>query len=225
MADRSSRPHHSPVRTPERTERRIIKVRVTHRLGPARIAARLGLPASTVHRVLQRYGCPHWPAWTGPPARPVRRYEHPAPATWSTWTSRNSATSPTAAATASTLGRACTLAAHLQPSPRPHRTRRPPTRQPRHQPVRTEHRSRPWCDPCSWPTHVRPGTRPIWVGRPDGYRGPPVAGDNTGVDEGESTRDTRGLYCSSGGADSASTSRACRMKSDRSASGRMSPST
>src|SRR4051812_41559978 len=43
MADRSSRPHHSPARISQRIERRIVKVRVTHRLGPARIAARLGL--------------------------------------------------------------------------------------------------------------------------------------------------------------------------------------
>ncbi|WP_264035492.1 leucine zipper domain-containing protein, partial [Mycolicibacterium aurum] len=36
MADRSSRPHRSPNRTPTRTERRIIGVRVTRRWGPAR---------------------------------------------------------------------------------------------------------------------------------------------------------------------------------------------
>ncbi|MFF0771706.1 helix-turn-helix domain-containing protein, partial [Nonomuraea wenchangensis] len=58
LADRSSRPRHSPARTAQRTERRICKLRVTHRLGPARIAARLGLPASTVHRVLVRYHMP-----------------------------------------------------------------------------------------------------------------------------------------------------------------------
>lgn len=34
MADRSSRPHHSPNQTPTRTER-IIKVRVLRRWGPA----------------------------------------------------------------------------------------------------------------------------------------------------------------------------------------------
>jgi transposase InsO family protein len=56
MADRSSRPHHSPNRTPTRTERRIIKVRVIRRWGPARIAHLLGLNVSTVHRVLTRYG-------------------------------------------------------------------------------------------------------------------------------------------------------------------------
>jgi len=33
MNDRSSRPHHSPRRTPTRTERRIINLRVTRRWG------------------------------------------------------------------------------------------------------------------------------------------------------------------------------------------------
>jgi transposase InsO family protein len=56
MADRSSRPHHSPRRTPTRTERRIIKVRITRRWGPARIAYLLGMNISTVHNVLTRYG-------------------------------------------------------------------------------------------------------------------------------------------------------------------------
>jgi transposase InsO family protein len=55
MVDRSSRPHHSPTRTPARTERRIIKVRVIRRWGPARIAYLLRLNVSTVHRVLARY--------------------------------------------------------------------------------------------------------------------------------------------------------------------------
>lgn len=52
MSDRPSRSHHSPHRTGTRTERRIVKIRFTHRLSPARIAARLGVPTSTVHRVL-----------------------------------------------------------------------------------------------------------------------------------------------------------------------------
>ena len=55
MADRSSRPHCSPRRTPTRTERRIIKVRVLRRWGPARIGYLLGIHPSTVHRVLTRY--------------------------------------------------------------------------------------------------------------------------------------------------------------------------
>jgi transposase InsO family protein len=56
MADRSSRPHRSPHRTPTRTERRIVKVRVLRRWGPARIGYLLGVHPSTVHRVLTRYG-------------------------------------------------------------------------------------------------------------------------------------------------------------------------
>src|SRR3954463_4704659 len=54
--DRPSRPHRSPRRTPTRTERRIIKVRVIRRWGPHRIGYLLGLHPSTVHRVLTRYG-------------------------------------------------------------------------------------------------------------------------------------------------------------------------
>jgi transposase InsO family protein len=79
MADRSSRPHASPARTPARTERRVVKLRVTGRLGPARIAFRLGLNPATVHKVLTRYGCPplaHLDRATG---APVRRYERARP--------------------------------------------------------------------------------------------------------------------------------------------------
>ncbi|MFE7572486.1 leucine zipper domain-containing protein, partial [Streptomyces sp. NPDC057539] len=43
MTDRSSRPHRSPRQTPGRTERRIIKVRLLRRWGPARIAHLLRL--------------------------------------------------------------------------------------------------------------------------------------------------------------------------------------
>ena len=70
MADRSSRPHHSPRRLPVRRERRIIKLRVLRRWGPARIGGHLHLPASTVHRVLTRYRLPAWPTSTAPPATP-----------------------------------------------------------------------------------------------------------------------------------------------------------
>jgi transposase InsO family protein len=79
MSDRSSRPHHSPSQTPRKTEQRIIKIRVLHRLGPARIAGRLGLAPSTVHRVLTRYHCPpltHLDRGSGPV---IRRYEHDHP--------------------------------------------------------------------------------------------------------------------------------------------------
>jgi transposase InsO family protein len=79
MADRSSRPHHSPRRTPTRTERRIIKVRVLRRWGPARIGWLLGLHPSTVHRVLARYRLARLSWLDRATGRVVRRYEHAAP--------------------------------------------------------------------------------------------------------------------------------------------------
>ncbi len=79
MVDRSSRPHRSPRRTPTRVERRIIKVRVTRRWGPARIGFLLGLHPSTVHRVLTRYGLARLRWLDRATGRPVRRYEHPTP--------------------------------------------------------------------------------------------------------------------------------------------------
>lgn len=75
MADRSSRPHHSPHKTPTRTERRIIKVRVTRRWGPARIGYLLGIHPSTVHRVLVRYGMARLRWLDRPTGRVVRRIE------------------------------------------------------------------------------------------------------------------------------------------------------
>jgi transposase InsO family protein len=79
MGDRSSRPHHSPNRTPTRTERRIIKVRLLRRWGPARIAYLLGLHPSTVHRVLARYRMARLRWLDRATAAPIRRYEHSAP--------------------------------------------------------------------------------------------------------------------------------------------------
>jgi transposase InsO family protein len=79
MADRSSRPHTSPRRTPTRTERRIIKVRVLRRWGPARIAYLLGLNPATVHRVLTRYGLARLAHLDRATGRVIRRYEHERP--------------------------------------------------------------------------------------------------------------------------------------------------
>jgi transposase InsO family protein len=75
MADRSSRPHHSPARTPTRTERRIIKVRVLRRWGPARIGYLLGLHPSTVHRVLTRYRMARLRWLDRPTGQVIRRIE------------------------------------------------------------------------------------------------------------------------------------------------------
>lgn len=73
MADRSSRPYRSPNRTPTRTERRIIKVRVIRRWGPHRIGYLLGLHPSTVHRVLTRYGLAKLRWLDRPTGRVIRR--------------------------------------------------------------------------------------------------------------------------------------------------------
>jgi transposase InsO family protein len=79
MADRSSRPHASPARTPRRIERRVVGLRVGRRLGPARIAFRLGLHASTVHAILARYRCPRLAHLDRATGVPVRRYEREKP--------------------------------------------------------------------------------------------------------------------------------------------------
>ncbi|WP_410669435.1 IS481 family transposase [Amycolatopsis sp. cmx-4-68] len=79
MTDHSSRPATSPNRTPTRTERRIIKVRVLRRWGPARIAYLLGLNPSTVHRVLTRFRLARLRHLDRATGRAVRRYEHPHP--------------------------------------------------------------------------------------------------------------------------------------------------
>ena len=85
MSDYSSAPKHSPRRLCQRTERRIMGLRVSRRWGPARIAYRLGLNPATVHKVLTRFGAPPL-AWTDPAtgarlrAKPkAQRYEHAAP--------------------------------------------------------------------------------------------------------------------------------------------------
>ena len=79
LVDRSSGPLRSPRRTAARLEERILRLRQRERLGPARIAARLGLPASTVHRVLVRHGCNRLTWLDRPTGRPIRRLEHPRP--------------------------------------------------------------------------------------------------------------------------------------------------
>ena len=75
MGDRSSRPRRSPARTPLRLERRIIKVRVLRRWGPARIGYLLGVHPSTVHRVLTRYGLAKLRWLDRPTGRVIRRID------------------------------------------------------------------------------------------------------------------------------------------------------
>jgi transposase InsO family protein len=56
LVDRSSRPLRSPRRLPEIVEARILAARSAWRYGPDRLGPLLGLPPSTVHRVLHRRG-------------------------------------------------------------------------------------------------------------------------------------------------------------------------
>ena len=79
MADRSSRPHSTPRRTPPAVVRRIVSLRWRLRLGPVQIAHRLGLAASTVHAVLVRCRLNRLRHLDRATGEPIRRYEHPHP--------------------------------------------------------------------------------------------------------------------------------------------------
>jgi transposase InsO family protein len=57
LADRSSRPHRSPRRTPAAVEQAVLRARRELRLGPHPLGWALGLAASTVHAILRRNGC------------------------------------------------------------------------------------------------------------------------------------------------------------------------
>ena len=59
LADRSSRPHRSPRRTPAEVEAVVVAVREAERVGPDEIAVRTGVPPRTVSRILARHGVPH----------------------------------------------------------------------------------------------------------------------------------------------------------------------
>ena len=75
LSDRSSRPHRSPQQLGPEQELRILGIRAARGWGADRIAALLGLPASTVHRCLRRHGQVGAPA-TSPV---VVRFEHALP--------------------------------------------------------------------------------------------------------------------------------------------------
>jgi transposase InsO family protein len=79
MADRSSRPHHQPNRTPVPVVRKIVHLRWKHRLGPVEIGDRLAMPSSTVHAVLVRCGLNRLSHIDRATGEPIRRYEHQHP--------------------------------------------------------------------------------------------------------------------------------------------------
>ena len=86
LADRSSRPHSMPRRTPPATTAVIVAARIKHHAGPVRLAALLGVAASTIGAVIARAGLPRLSdidRLTGELLRgrrhSDRRYEHPHP--------------------------------------------------------------------------------------------------------------------------------------------------
>ena len=79
FADRSSRPHRTPRRTVGELEAAVLGLRMELRWGPDRIGPYLGLPVSTTHRILRRFGA-HRLGTLFPVPRPVRgRFQVEAP--------------------------------------------------------------------------------------------------------------------------------------------------
>ncbi|RSO49654.1 IS481 family transposase [Streptomyces sp. WAC 06725] len=79
LHDRSSRPLTTPHRTPADVENRIREPRRDCKLGPARIGPVLGIPRSTVHRVLTRHGLNRLRWMDRPTGQIIRRYERSRP--------------------------------------------------------------------------------------------------------------------------------------------------
>jgi transposase-like protein len=75
LVDRSSRPRSCPHQTTPAIEAQIEELRRTLKLGPVRIGYRLGVPSSTVHRVLTRLGISRLSWMDRPTGRVIRRYE------------------------------------------------------------------------------------------------------------------------------------------------------
>jgi transposase InsO family protein len=79
LVDRSSRAHRLPGRTAPATEARVLALRASRKLGPARIGPLVGLAPSTVHAVLTRHRM-HRLAWLDrPTGQLIRRYERARP--------------------------------------------------------------------------------------------------------------------------------------------------
>ncbi len=75
LRDRSSRPRRCPHQTPAHIERRIVALRRSRRLGPARLSGIVGVPAATVHRILVRHGINQLRWMDRPTGRVIRRIE------------------------------------------------------------------------------------------------------------------------------------------------------
>jgi transposase InsO family protein len=76
LLDRPSTPRRQPRRCSRELEQRILAAREYAKAGPLIVAGQLGLPASTVWKVLRRHGVSRLPL---PAREPVRRYERSRP--------------------------------------------------------------------------------------------------------------------------------------------------
>jgi transposase InsO family protein len=72
MLDRSSRPHRTPKALRADRVRKVLNARRRHKEGPHQLAARLGLPRSTVYAVLRRHGMSRLSDLDRPTAKPIR---------------------------------------------------------------------------------------------------------------------------------------------------------
>ncbi|MFH9016616.1 IS481 family transposase, partial [Streptomyces sp. NPDC017943] len=79
LIDRSSRPRRTPHRTAAATDTPVLRLRQQRKLDPARIAPILGLPASTVHRILTQHGLSRLAHLDRPTGQVIRRYERDYP--------------------------------------------------------------------------------------------------------------------------------------------------
>jgi transposase InsO family protein len=79
LVDRSSRPRRCPTKTSAKVERRVVALRQRHQLGPARLAERAGVPASTLHRIWQRNGVSRLSDLDRRSGRVIRRIETSRP--------------------------------------------------------------------------------------------------------------------------------------------------
>lgn len=79
LEDRSSRPVRSPTRLSPVAEQRIVDLRCSHKIGPHRLAAILGVPRSTCYAVLRRHRLHRLDWLDRPTGLLIRRYERSTP--------------------------------------------------------------------------------------------------------------------------------------------------
>jgi transposase InsO family protein len=72
LLDRSSRPHHTPHALHADRVRKVLNARRRDKTGPHQLAAKLGLPRSTVYAVLRRHGVSRLTDLDRPTAKPIR---------------------------------------------------------------------------------------------------------------------------------------------------------